>query len=172
MAADPTKRWAVEDVEDYQDRNWSGRENRGYQMVYDLRMYDQKQHTHIIVRNVFSMKYQAVQLTPQIERQMLQDAEINAQKVVINYNLVLSAVLKKTLRVWRSLSRKRKAAPLRGNLPKKRTATVTQKVGSTRFILVDEKKKHWKDMKTGLVYSNGQYVRNIKKGKAARPLSS
>lgn len=150
------KRWYVEDVDDYQGRNWSGSGNRGYQMIYDLEMRDPKTKTTVVVRDCFSRKYDATRITPELERDMLQDAILSGRKKTARYEMTLKAVISSRLRVWRILKKGRK--PAKVPLPKRTTQ-------AQRFVLIDPVKKHWQDRVTGKVYSNGQYVRKIKKGK-------
>jgi hypothetical protein len=149
------KRWYIEDVSDYQGRNWSGNMNRGYQMVYTLEMKDPATKKRVVVHDAFSRKYNAIRITPEIEKDMLNDATLSARKKSNNYSLKFAAIVSSKLRVWRVLSKNRK--PGKVPLPKRTSQ-------AARFEMVDPVKKHWRDRVTGKVYSNGQYVRKIKKG--------
>jgi len=167
MRDDTIYQWQADPVRDHKGRHWKAAGNRGYQMSFTLVLRDSFTRERVEVENCLSLRHKFEELTPEVQEDMLREAEISAQKMQRNYHLAVVGVEHSTLIVWRRREAgKKKLPPLTSrNIPR-------QKTQAQRFELVDEKKKHWRDRVTGKVYSNGMFVRYIKKGELekAKPL--
>jgi len=104
-----------------------------------------------------------------------QDSILDSMLIVRRDNPVVGQGLPKMV-LPKKLVKRQYARPAGYKATDKKTYTGMQKQttgGVTRrYILVDEKKKHWKELETGLVFSNGMYTRRIVTGNRdeAKPL--
>jgi hypothetical protein len=164
---DTIYQWQADPVRDHEGRNWGAGKNKGYQMSFTLNLYDKDTKQKSKLDNCLSLRHKFEKMTPELYNDMLGEAEISAQKMKRNYKLTVVGVEHSTLIVWRRREAGKKMLPRlhSGNIPK-------QKSQAQRFEPVDGKLKHWRDRTNGKVYSNGMYVRYIKKGdiEKAKPL--
>lgn len=155
--------WQVDAVRDHKGRNWTAGNNKGYQMSYTFKLYDKTTGEKQTLENCLSLRHKFEPMNRELEEEMLDEAEISAQKMTRNYNLAVVEVVHSTLLVWRRREEGKKKLPaLHGrNIPK-------QKTQAQRFEPVDGDLKHWRDRTNGKVYSNGMYVRYINTGQIER----
>jgi hypothetical protein len=154
---------------------------RNYQVLVQGTFTNEK--TGQVIRNVTGFSYSVTKPSPDELEQMRQSAIRDCQAQIGGSNWYLSRLEDEYLMVNRLVLKGRKPRKLDTDKwkyppgyrhpvkPVKTLSPKTQKVGEYHYYLENPRLKHWREIETGRVYSNGQYVRNIKRGKEAKPLN-